>query len=173
MEDFKGCKVHWFYGDFRTGANRTHALFESIRNLNVKYKEIFNACIKLRGCYYLDDAKNKNIKVVYIDGLCKQHDSDNSITIRDITNFINGSYIKIKGEGYVYMQPEELYITSIHKPEELYQAFPGKEDKGYKNLIDHIVELREFKIDEYKEHIEYENLINEAIKEYEKLKEKN
>lgn len=49
------------------------------------------------------------------------------------------------------MQPEEIYITSVYKPEELYEKYRDKEDKGYKNLIDHIVELREFKIDEYKE----------------------
>lgn len=143
----KNVKVHWFYGKPTTGKTYAMdvALIDLIDEGKVKPYQIFDGNTKCPQGYYLDYAKYMRTKIVCFDMV--MYEQDSYLKLRDIVKFINGSDIRVKREGKVYMQPDEIYITSWHKPEELYAKYKNRGDEAYLKLIDHIVELREFKND--------------------------
>lgn len=121
--------VKWIYG--RTGTGKTKMvkdlLQEKVNSGTVKLHQCALMRPVIRECGYTLTPLSPNTKILIIDNLY-----EDDYTIKELLNLINGTTLKVKMKGFVRIHPEEIYITSLYKPEELFT----NADKLYEKISD-------------------------------------
>lgn len=109
--------VEWIYGKTGTGKTRMikDIMREKLNRHEITTNDIGWMEPVIRACNYsLADILPYN-KVLIIDNLYPEE-----YTLRELIGLISGTTVRVKMRGYIPVHPEEVYITSLWRPEELY-----------------------------------------------------
>ena len=121
--------VKWIYGQTGTGKTKMvkDLLINKLNRREIVVDEIsfMEPVIKTHG-YTLAELTS-NTKVLIIDNLYPDE-----YTLKELLNLIEGTTLRVKMKGFVRIRPEEIYITSLYKPEELFT----NADKLYEKISD-------------------------------------
>ena len=119
--------VKWIYG--RTGTGKTEMvkdlLSKKLKSGEIKPRQcaLMQPVIKSLG--YTLTPLYSDTKILIIDNLY-----DDNYSLKELLDLINGTTIHSKMKGFVRIRPEEIYITSLYKPEEIYT----NADRLYKKI---------------------------------------
>lgn len=121
--------VKWIYGQTGTGKTKMvkDLLLKKVNSGAVKPGQyaLMRPIIKSHG--YTLTPLYPDTKILIIDNLY-----DDDYTLDELLALINGTTIHSKMKGLVRIHPEEIYITSLYKPEELFT----NADKLYEKISD-------------------------------------